>query len=132
MEETGTLLVRVYTSQAQIPVEGTTVAVTGREQEGKRELISLQVTDSSGTIRPVRIPTPAAIDSTQPDPPEGTVPFASCDVWAEHPGFAALRMEGVQVFSGVETLQNMELVPLIQGESSLDRQGSNVTTPQNL
>ena len=41
-------------------------------------------------------------------------------------------MEGVQVFSGVETLQNMELVPLIQGESSLDRQGSNVTTPQNL
>lgn len=132
MEETGTLLVRVYTSQAQIPVEGATVAVTGREQEGKRALISLQVTDSSGTIRPVRISAPAAIDSTQPDPPEGTVPFASCDVWAEHPNFATLVMEGVQIFPGVETIQNMELIPVAQGESGLDLQGSNVTTPQNL
>ena len=132
MQETGTLLVRVYTSRAQIPVEGATVAITGREREGKRELISIQVTDSSGTIRPVSIPTPASIDSTQPDPPEGTIPFASCDVWAEHPGFAALRAQGVQIFSGVETIQNMELIPLPQGESGLDRQGSDDITPQNL
>ena len=42
-----------------------------------------------------------------------------CDVWAEHPGYAMLLVEGVQIFQGVETLQDMELSPLSEGKSSL-------------
>ena len=40
-------------------------------------------------------------------------------MWAEHPGYAMLLVEGVQIFQGVETLQSMELEPLNEGQSSL-------------
>jgi hypothetical protein len=119
MESVGQLNVRVFTSQAQIPVEGATVVVTGEGKNGKRALWSVQSTDSSGGIRPVSMQTPAVGESTQPGQDEA--PFAVCQVWAEHPGFAVLAVDGVQVFPGVETLQEMELIPLAQGESSLSQ-----------
>ena len=130
MDAVGRLNVRVYTSQAQIPVEGATVVVTGKGADGKRKLLSIQVTDSSGSITPVVLQTPPEIDSTQPNSPE--VPFAVCDVWAEHPGFAVLMVEGVQVFSGVDTFQAMELTPLAQGQDSLEQTDVPEISSQNL
>ena len=47
MQATGTLSVRVYTSQAQIPLEGATVVVAAPGKEGKWKLLSIQNTDSS-------------------------------------------------------------------------------------
>ncbi len=115
----GTLTVRVYTSQAQIPIPGATVVVTQAGKQGKRELISVQATDTSGLARSIRIPTPPAGESTSPEGANGTPPFAVCTVWAEHPGFAMLEVEGVQIFPGVETMQDMELAPLGEGQDSL-------------
>lgn len=130
MEGKGTLLVRVYTSRAQLPVAGATVVVTQRDKGGKYKLLSVQSTDSSGATRPVEIPTPLLGESTHP----GAVlpPFAVCDVWAEHPGFAMLLVEGVQIFDGVETLQSMELEPLSQGQSSLIQNDFREIPGQNL
>ena len=48
MQAMGTLVVRVYTSQAQIPVEGATVVVTTPGTNGKRKLLSVKATDRSG------------------------------------------------------------------------------------
>ena len=122
MQATGTLSVRVCTSQAQIPLEGATVVVTTPGAEGKWKLLSLQNTDSSGRIRTFEVETPAAGESTAPGglPGDG-VPCALCDVWAEQPGYAMLQMEDVQIFPGVETVQNMELIPLPQGLCSLQQ-----------
>lgn len=117
MDGIGRLNVRVYTSLAQIPVAGATVVVTQRGGDGKRRLLSVQTTDSSGSIRPVEVRTPSMAESTQPG---NAQPFSVCDVWAEQPGFAMLVVEGVQVFPGVDTLQNMELNPLAEGQNSLD------------
>ncbi len=117
MEGTGTLYVRVYTSRAKLPVPGATVAVTQKREAGKYQLLSVQATDQSGSIQPIAIPTPALDASTHPG--SGTPPYAVCDVWAEHPGYAMLLVEGVQIFQGVETLQAMELEPLSEGQSSL-------------
>ena len=116
MDGIGRLNVRVYTSLAQIPVAGATVVVTQRGGNGKRKLLSVQTTDSSGSIRPVEVRTPSMAESTQPG---NAQPFAVCDVWAEQPGFSMLVVEGVQVFPGVDTLQNMELNPLAEGQNSL-------------
>lgn len=132
MSGIGTLRVRVYTSNAQIPVEGATVVVMGREKNGKQSLMSVQITDRSGLTQPIRITTPDAEESTQPDGVDGGVPFTTCTVWVEHPGFAMLQMDGVQIFPQVETMQDVELIPLGEGESSLQRRGVRTTTAQNL
>lgn len=113
----GKLVVRVYTSQAELPVEDATVVVTQKSPNGKYKLLSVQATDSSGTTQPITIPTPLLGESTHPG--AQVPPFAVCDVWAEHPGYAMMLVEGVQIFDGVETLQDIELEPLTEGQSSL-------------
>ena len=130
MDKIGRLNVKVYTSLAQIPVAGATVVVTGRGEGGKRVLWSVQTTDGSGNIRPVPVTTPPARQSTSPG--NGETPYALCDVWAEHPGFAILLVEGVQVFSGVDTFQGMELTPLSEGKSSLTATDVREIPSQNL
>ena len=117
MDNVGQLDVRVYTSRAQLPVEGANVVVTAEGTAGKRRLLSVQRTDSSGNVKGVEIPTPPAAQSTAPG--SGGAAFAFVDVWAEHPGFAALMVEGVQIFPGVRTFLPMELTPLEEGQNSL-------------
>ena len=133
MQATGTLSVRVYTSQARIPLEGATVVVAAPGAEGKYKLLSIQNTDSSGLVRPVTIDAPALGESTSPGGlPGNGAPFALCDVWAEQPGYAMLRVNGVQIFPGVETLQNMELIPLPQGLCSLQQRDERDIPAQSL
>ena len=133
MQATGTLSVRVYTSQAQIPLEGAAVVVAAPGEEGKYKLLSIQSTDSSGLIRPVTIDAPALGESTSPGGlPGNGAPFALCDVWAEQPGYAMLQVENVQIFPGVETVQNMELIPLPQGLCSLQQRDERDIPAQSL
>lgn len=133
MQATGTLSVRVYTSQAQIPLEGATVVVASPGERGRRKLLSIQNTNSSGMIRPVTISAPALGESTSPDglPGDGA-PFALCDIWAEQPGYAMLQVTGVQIFPGVETVQDMELVPLPYGLCSLQQRSERDIPVQGL
>ena len=128
----GTLTVRVYTSQAQIPVAGATVVVTAPGKNGRRRLLSVQATDGSGEIRTISISAPELGESTSPQQSGSDAPFAVCNVWAEHPGYTMLEAEGVQIFPGVETVQNMELIPLPRGQSSLQHLDVREIPPQSL
>ena len=133
MQATGTLSVRVFTSQAQIPLEGATVVVATAGEEGKYKLLSIQNTDSSGKTRTITIDAPALGESTSPGGLPGPgVPFAQCNVWAEQPGYAMLQVENVQIFPGVETVQNMELIPLPQGLCSLQQRDERDIPAQSL
>lgn len=132
MQATGTLTVRVYTSQAQIPIEGATVVVTAPGKGEKLRLLSIQTTDSSGMVRAIQIDAPALGESTSPNGAGEPEPFAVCDVWAEHPSYAMLRVEGVQIFPGVETVQDMELLPLTAGQCSLQQRGVREIVSQDL
>lgn len=131
MADVGRLSVRVSTSRAELPVEGATVVVTQDGEDGTYKLLSVQVTDSSGLVRTIEIPTPETGESTHPN---GGTPagFALCNVWAEHPGYAMLQVSGVQIFPGVETIQNMKLIPLAEGQSSLQHRDARQVTAQNL
>jgi len=119
MQPTGKLIVKVFATQAQLPLEGATVVVTTRAENGKFDLVSVQKTDRSGLTAPIELPTPAVLDSTAENEGRKT-PFALCDVWAEHPGYLVLRVEGVQIFPGIVTWQEMELLPLGEGQHGLD------------
>ena len=129
MDGIGRLNVRVYTSRAQIPVVGATVVVTGKGENGKRKLWSVQSTDSSGGIQPINVETPLASESMSPGNQQ---PYTALDVWAEHPDFATLVVEGVQVFPGVDSFQGMELNPLSEGQGSLTTTDVRDITTQNL
>ena len=133
MQATGTLSVRVYTSQAQIPLEGATVVAAAPGEEGKWKLLSIQCTNSSGQISTIQINTPVLAESTSPNGlPGNGAPFALCDVWAEQPGYAMLQIENVQIFPGVETMQDMELIPLPQGLCSLQQRDERDIPAQDL
>ena len=108
MESFGTILTRVYTSRAQLPVEGATVAFTQRSG-GRHDLLAVRVTDRSGRAAPVEISTPALSASERPGTDH---PFAVCDIWAEAPGYELQAVDNVQIFPGTQTLQELELIPL--------------------
>ena len=76
MNRTGKLSVRVYTTQAELPLEGATVAVLQKGEGGRYRLLSLQTTDSSGRITSVDIPAPAAEESIAPGAADGPKCFS--------------------------------------------------------
>ena len=131
MQQTGKLIVRVYATAAQLPLEGATVVVTIQNKNGKFDLVSLQKTDRSGLTDPIEISTPDSRDSTAVNT-TGEIPFVTCDVWAEHPGFMVMRVDGVQIFPGVVTRQDMELLPLGEGEHDLGQIDRRDISSQNL
>lgn len=129
MTDYGTLLVRVFTTRAQIPVDRATVAVTQKGPGGKHILLSVRATDESGRIPPIHISTPVPGESLLPG---GSGGYTLCDIWAEHPQYQLLLVEGVQIFPGVETIQDMALIPL--AEHAIPRNEAELVsiTPQPL
>lgn len=129
MAATGTILTRVSTSRAQIPVAGATVAFTQRGTEGRHALLALRVTDANGRTDPVRVSTPDASASESPGTP---TPFSVCDIWVESPGYELLVVENVQIFPNTQTLQELELVPLPEQDHSMLPEEPVDIPPQNL
>ena len=117
MEHSATLKVRVATSELNIPLEGVTVAVTRIGQTGKHDLLSVQVTDCNGEIRPVQV---AALTGSDSGQGAGNLPGQEqCQLWAEYPGYAVLRVEGLALCPGGELVQQLELTPLSPGQCTL-------------
>ena len=126
MDESGTLIVRVYAAQAEIPITGATVAVTRPDgTAGKRKLMFLRTTMESGETEVMTIPSPPRWESQAP---MEQTPYAVCDIWVEHPDYVPALIENAQIFSGVETVQNVQLLPLAEWAKGTDELDvSNVT-----
>lgn len=117
MPQTGSLTVRAFTSQAQLPVPGATVIISGPSEDGRRNVLSIQTTDSSGTTKPVQL----------------AAPFSDYALVVEHPDYYLATFEQLQVFPGVETVQNVPLMPLPQpANGDGDAASPVVVTPQPL
>lgn len=126
MSEQGYITARAYMSNAQIPLEN--VAVTILSQDGTA--IAMRLTGRSGLTEPVAIPTP---DRTDSEAPEAKVrPFTDLTVHAWKSGFEQVTARNVQVFSGVTTVQNLEMVPLSELPDRWDENVLYDTPPQNL
>ncbi len=108
MPENGYLTIRVYQANAQLPLTGAAIAVTQPADSGSR-LIASRLTDRSGKAGPITIATPSRADSQVPG---FSRPFAVVDVTAEKPGYERILVENVQLFSGIETQQNLKMIPL--------------------
>ena len=129
MPQTGSLIVRTFTSQAQLPVSGATVIISSREQDGRRKVFSIQTTYESGGTKPFELEAPDEALSLSPGQ---AVPFSNYSLVVEHPEYFLATFEQIQVFPGVETVQNVPLVPLPQPAGSDDSAEPVVITPQPL
>ena len=129
MPQTGSLTVRAFTSNAQLPVSGATVIISSPEEDGRRKVLSIQTTDGSGVTTPVVLETP---DKALSEGPGQAVPFSDYSLVVEHPEYYLATFEQLQVFPGVETVQNVPLVPLPQPSNGQDSTDPVVITPQPL
>lgn len=129
MPQTGSLVVRAFTSLAQLPVAGATVIISSLGEDGRRNVLSIQITDESGATQPIQL---AAPDLSLSESPGGAVPFSDYSLVVEHPDYYLATFEKLQVFPGIETVQNVPLVPLPQPAGSDDTAAPVVVTPQPL
>lgn len=90
----------------------------------------MRLTDRSGKIDPIEIPTPDKSESQQPDPSE--IPFTTVNLYAHLRGYEQVEAENIQVFAGTVTNQNLEMIPLSELPNQWDQRVLYNTPPQNL
>ena len=105
----GTVVVRAFTSRAMIPIEGATVSFTQYTPTGNTRLLAVRYTDESGKTAPLTIATPELEESQEPQEAQ---PFTQVNIGITHPAYESILVERVQIFPGIQTVQNFELVPL--------------------
>ena len=109
MQEYGTVTAQIVTSAAQIPIPGATLTITRELPDGRQELLAVRMTNYDGFTEPFDVPTPPASDSQTRQTAE--VPYALVDLRTERTGYGRVLVRGAQVFSGVQTLQQLVLIP---------------------
>lgn len=125
----GNVRVRVFTSRGSLPVENATVTIEQLANDGKRTLLSVQRTDESGLIQPVEVQTPELTTSQGPDRGKS---WTDVQIRASHPMFASIVVEEAQVFPGITTEQEMELIPLPQWTEEPAATETFIVPPQSL
>ena len=110
MASQGSVIARVYTSDAYLPLRNVPVVFSQTLPDGTKTVLAIRYTDTSGLTAPLAVETPDTSDSLTP----GSVlrPYATVDIQVEYPGYGGILAEGVQVFPGVETIQGLQLRPL--------------------
>ena len=126
MPSVGYIQVHAFTSNAQIPLEDVAVTVTASDGTA----IAMGLTDRSGRIRPIEVPTPPLAESQTPGSPES--PFTTVTLHARLRGFEQVQADNVQIFANTVTLQELEMIPLSELPSQWDKAEIFQTPPQNL
>ena len=127
MSSIGYIQVRAYTSYARLPLKDVAVTVTSPDGTA----IAMRLTNRSGLIEPIPIPTPDREESERPEN-GGQQPFTDVTVYAFKTNFEQIAARNVQIFPGITTVQNLEMVPLSELPDRWDEKILFNTPPQNL
>ena len=121
--DNGTMKVQVTSTLGLIPVEGATITIsyTG-DPESTLEQIS---TDGEGQSEVLPLAAPPLEYSREPEQP--VQPYAEYTVQVEAEGYRPVSIEGVDVFSGELSLQNVRMEPLEVSEQDT----KNIVIPAN-
>ena len=108
LDSSGSLRIRTYTAGGALPVKGATVRITGAGEDNRLISYSL-LTDRDGQTDLVTLPAPSVDYSLSPDPAE--LPYSVYDVVITAPGYLTKRINGLTVFSGVNSVQLINMIP---------------------
>ena len=129
MDSQGTVVVRLSTSSAVLPLQGATVTITRQEHGGTR-LLAVRVTNYDGLTDPVSIETPPMAESQSYQ--NTSVPYSVVDISVQREGFDRIVVRDAQVFAGTETRQELSLIPTPNLPDSFDRTKTYIVPPQSL
>ena len=130
MDRQGTVVVRLVTSAAMLPLQGATVTITKTLPDGTAQLLAVRVTDFDGLTDPVTVDTPPMASSQSYQ--AGTIPYSVVNIRIEREGFDRILIENAQVFPETETRQELSMIPTPNLPSSFDRTKTFVIPPQTL
>lgn len=125
MSSVGYLQVHAYTSSAQIPIQDAAIVISTMDQT----VIALRLTDRSGLIGTVEIPVPEKEESQEPGISQH--PYTSVNLYAQKKGYEHILAEDIQIFAGVTTYQDLQMIPL-SDELGADMTVVYETPPQDL
>ena len=126
MAALGYIQVFAYASRARIPLEDVAVTITDQNNAA----ISMGLTDKSGKFGPIELSVPDKYESLTPDPPQR--PFTTVNIYARTNNFEQIEANDVQVFAGIITTQNLEMIPLSELPNQWSKTEQFNTPPQNL
>ncbi|MEG0830061.1 MAG: hypothetical protein RSD88_02840 [Anaerovoracaceae bacterium] len=127
MEKKGYLIAQTYLARMAVPLEGVSVTVTTDSENPF--LIAYEKTDINGKTQLVSIDTPNLENSLSPS---GGKAFASCNIRLDHPDYYTTIVKEVQIFSGEESIQQMEMIPKEEFPTKDQQSRTYVITPQDL
>lgn len=128
MAGSGSLVVNVYTSRAIIPLQDASVSVTQDTVTGE-VLLGFRYTDRNGHTEPLLIVTPDLEVSLHPS---NETPYSLCNIFIAMPGYQSVKVRNVQVFPNVRAVQDVNMIPLMEGEAQGSCGYTVLITPQDL
>ena len=109
LDQQGSVVARVYTSDAKIPVQGATVIFTKIAEDGQRELLAVRLTNYDGYTDPIFVDAPPLAASQNYTP--GSDAYSIISITAEDNNYGRILVRNAQVFPDTETVQEFMLVP---------------------
>lgn len=109
--KTGSIVVEVTTARGAVPLEGVTVVIDrfdANDPMGRKELMAVLETDSSGRTKAVELP---AADKELSLEPGQKDPFYTYYVSVRSKGFDPVKERPVDVFSGEMSILKIGLIP---------------------
>ena len=130
MDHQGSVVARVYTSDAKIPVQGATVIFTKIAEDGQRELLAVRLTNYDGYTDPIFVDAPPLADSRNYSPDANA--YNIINITAEENNYGRILVRNAQVFPDTETVQEFMLIPLPMLPEQFGQTEVFVIPPQNL
>ena len=110
MNQNGYLVVNVSTARGAVPLPNARVRIYAEEPENTG-LITTRITDIAGKTERITLDAP---DSALSESPGSAKPYASYTVTVDRDGFYPVSAAGVPVFSGVTSVQPIEMLALAE------------------
>ncbi len=111
--EQGSLRVQVFAANRAFPISGARVSVFLPLAGNDRVDLFDGITDINGVIDGIILAAPSSANSQSPET-ANIRPFAAYTIFVEHPQFASAQFLNVPIFPRIKSIQNVELVPLIE------------------
>ena len=113
MQNNGYLIVNVVTARGAIPVAGAKVTVYDNTSDANPP-VAVIYTDSAGKSEKLELPAPSRSLSEQP----GNVkPYATYLIEVDKEGYYPVTKNDVPIFTGVTSIQPVDLMPLAEYDS---------------